>query len=70
MIPRKHANAILAISMTAYKAGEAEKDLPLYCHIADLAENPKFVLPVPSLSSINGRSHAGIEHERKRKKGH
>ena len=31
------ANAILAVSMAVSKAGAAEKDVPLYKHIADLA---------------------------------
>lgn len=53
------ANAILAVSMAACKAGAAEKGVPLYRHIADLAGNPKLVLPVPSFNIINGGSHAG-----------
>ena len=53
------ANAILAVSMAVCKAGAAEKGVPLYRHIADLAGNPKLVLPVPSFNIINGGSHAG-----------
>jgi enolase len=53
------ANAILAVSMAAAKAGAAEKDTPLYRHLADLAGNAKLVLPVPSFNIINGGSHAG-----------
>ncbi len=53
------ANAILAVSMAVCKAGAAEKDVPLYKHIADLAGNTKLVLPVPMLNVINGGSHAG-----------
>lgn len=53
------ANAILAVSMAVCKAGAAQKDVPLYKHIADLAGNAKLVLPVPSFNIINGGSHAG-----------
>ena len=37
------ANAILAVSLAAAKAGAAEKGVPLYEHIADLAGNTKLV---------------------------
>ncbi len=53
------ANAILAVSLAVAKAGAAEKGVPLYKHIADLAGNPKMVLPVPAFNVINGGSHAG-----------
>jgi len=55
------ANAILAVSMAACKAGAAAKRLPLYKHIAELAGNPtdKMYLPVPAFNIINGGSHAG-----------
>ena len=53
------ANAILAVSMAVCKAGAAEKGVPLYQHIADLAGVKEFVLPVPSFNVINGGSHAG-----------
>ena len=53
------ANAILAVSMAVSKAGAAEKGVPLYKHIADLAGNSKLVLPVPAFNVINGGSHAG-----------
>jgi len=55
------ANAILAVSMAACKAGAAAKRLPLYKHIAVLAGNPtdKMYLPVPAFNIINGGSHAG-----------
>lgn len=41
------ANAILGISLAVCKAGAAEKGVPLYRHIADLAGNPEVILPVP-----------------------
>jgi len=54
------ANAILAISMAVCKAGAAEKGVPLYKHIADVAGNTKpLILPVPAFNVINGGSHAG-----------
>ncbi|PVD35343.1 hypothetical protein C0Q70_02303 [Pomacea canaliculata] len=53
------ANAILAISMAACKAGAAQKGVPLYQHIADLAGNKRLILPVPAFNVINGGSHAG-----------
>lgn len=53
------ANAILAVSMAVCKAGAAEKGVPLYKYIAQLAGNSKLVLPVPSFNVINGGEHAG-----------
>uniref|UniRef100_A0A665VNT7 phosphopyruvate hydratase n=1 Tax=Echeneis naucrates TaxID=173247 RepID=A0A665VNT7_ECHNA len=62
------ANAILGISLAVCKAGAAEKGVPLYRHIADLAGNPEvilpvpvtlFLLPLPAFNVINGGSHAG-----------
>jgi len=53
------ANAILAVSMALCKAGAAEKGIPLYKHLSELAGNSKLVLPVPSFNIINGGSHAG-----------
>merc|ERR1740121_2934746 len=55
------ANAILAISMAACRAGAAASQMPLYQYIAKLSGKPmdKFVMPVPSFNVINGGSHAG-----------
>jgi len=55
------ANAILGVSLAVCKAGAAEKGVPLYHHIAELAgrSTDKFILPVPALNVINGGSHAG-----------
>jgi len=53
------ANAILAVSMAVCKAAAMCKGVPLYQHIADFAENEKFLLPVPSFNVINGGKHAG-----------
>lgn len=55
------ANAILAVSLAAARAGAYAKGVPLYQHIAEMAgrTGDKFHLPVPSLNIINGGSHAG-----------
>ena len=53
------ANAILSVSMAACKAGANTNNLPLYRHIAKLANVKEFVLPVPSFNVINGGKHAG-----------
>jgi enolase len=46
--------------MAVARAGAAEKNVPLYVHLADLAGNKApFVLPVPAFNVINGGSHAG-----------
>lgn len=47
------ANAILGISLAVCKAGAAEKGVPLYRHIADLAGNPEVILPVPVRAQNN-----------------
>lgn len=56
---RYGANAILGISLAVARAGAAQKNVPLYRHIADLAGTKKIVLPVPAFNVINGGSHAG-----------
>ncbi|CAH9074884.1 unnamed protein product [Cuscuta europaea] len=53
------ANAILAVSMAACKAGAAEKEVPLYKHIADLSGKTNLLLPVPAFTLISGGQHAG-----------
>jgi enolase len=55
------ANAILAVSLAAARAGAHALKIPLYQHVAQLAGNKtdKFTLPVPSLNIINGGEHAG-----------
>lgn len=53
------ANAILAVSMAACKAGAFSKGIPLYEHIGSLIKNKKFILPVPAMNVINGGQHAG-----------
>lgn len=53
------ANAILAVSIAACKAGAAEKEVPLYKHIADLSGRTSMILPVPAFCLISGGKHAG-----------
>jgi len=53
------ANAILGVSLAVAKAGAAQKGVPLYRHIADLAGTKKIILPVPAFNVINGGAHAG-----------
>lgn len=50
------ANAILAVSLAVARAGAADKKVPLYVHLAELAGNKtdKFHLPCPALNIING----------------
>ena len=45
--------------MAVCKAGAAEKNVPLYRHIADLAGHKDIIMPVPAFNVINGGSHAG-----------
>ncbi|KAI4306665.1 hypothetical protein L6164_029923 [Bauhinia variegata] len=53
------ANAILAVSIAACKAGAAEKEVPLYKHIATLSGKTSPILPVPAFTVISGGKHAG-----------
>lgn len=53
------ANAMLAVSIAACRAGAAEKEVPLYKHIADLSGKGNPVLPVPAITVISGGNHAG-----------
>ncbi|GAV74491.1 LOW QUALITY PROTEIN: Enolase_C domain-containing protein/Enolase_N domain-containing protein, partial [Cephalotus follicularis] len=53
------ANAILAVSIAACKAGAAEKEVSLYKHIADLSGKPNLTIPVPAFTVISGGKHVG-----------
>merc|ERR1719187_2739489 len=53
------ANAVLGVSLAICKAGAAELSIPLYRHIANLANYPEVILPCPAFNVINGGSHAG-----------
>jgi len=55
------ANAIIGVSMAICRAGAGRKGVPLYKHIADLAENPisDVIMPMPFFNCISGGLHAG-----------
>lgn len=53
------ANAILAVSLAAAKAAAADKNIPLYQHIADInGTSGQFTMPVPMMNILNGGEHA------------
>lgn len=56
------ANAILGVSLAICKAGAAEKGVPLYRHIADLAGNTELVLPVPVRKLITQLHDFSTQH--------
>ncbi len=57
------ANAILAVSLAAARAGAADKGISLFRHLAELYGNKKFSMPVPMMNIINGGKHAGFEQD-------
>jgi len=52
------ANAILAVSMAACRAGAKAKKMELYEYIWALGENKEFILPVPMVLVLEGGKHA------------
>lgn len=52
------ANAILAVSLAVAKAMADSQNLPLYAHIAQIAQNDAPVLPMPMMNILNGGQHA------------
>ncbi len=63
---RLGANAILAVSMAACKAGAECSSMELHGHIMAnfFGSNPKkFALPVPQMNVINSGKHAGMEND-------
>nr|WP_067292972.1 phosphopyruvate hydratase [Marinobacterium profundum] len=53
------ANAILAVSLAAAKAGALVKGIPLYAHIAELNGTPgQYSMPLPMMNILNGGEHA------------
>jgi enolase len=56
------ANAILAVSMAAARAGALDSKLPLYRYLAEVLNAPKATgkmrLPAPLMNIINGGAHA------------
>jgi enolase len=59
---RLGANALLAVSMAAARAGAAAETRPLYEHLASLnggvPAGGRYVLPVPMMNILNGGAHA------------
>jgi enolase len=59
---RLGANALLAVSIAALRAGAAAAGKPLYIEIAGLTgrvpRDGKYVLPVPMMNILNGGAHA------------
>ena len=60
---RLGANAILAVSMAACKAGAAAKKKSVFDHIGKLYGGKAHVMPVPLSNVINGGKHAGQAHD-------
>ena len=52
------ANATLAVSLAAAKAGALDQGLALFEHINELAGRPDMRLPVPMMNILNGGVHA------------
>lgn len=52
------ANATLAVSLAAAKAGAQDLGIALYEHINELAGRPPLCLPVPMMNILNGGVHA------------
>jgi len=57
------ANAILAVSMAACRAGAASKEAALHEYIAELSGNKGITLPAPQMNVMNGGKHAGLEED-------
>ncbi|MFH1134208.1 MAG: phosphopyruvate hydratase [Nanoarchaeota archaeon] len=60
---RLGANAILAVSLAACRAGAAEKRVTLAQHLAALSKQNGVLLPTPMMNVINGGRHAGRDHD-------
>jgi enolase len=56
---RLGANAILGVSLAACRAAAAARNRPLHMHIADLAGNPRVLMPLPMVNILSGGMHAG-----------
>jgi enolase len=55
---RLGANAILAVSLAIARAAAAERKLPLFRHLNDIAGRPKMSIPMPMMNIVNGGKHA------------
>jgi enolase len=56
---RLGANAILAVSVAFARATAAERDLPLYAHLAGLTGGAPQTIPRPEINLFSGGRHAG-----------
>jgi enolase len=56
---RLGANAILAVSLAFARATAAERDLPLYAHLAELIGLSPRTLPRPEINLFSGGRHGG-----------
>ena len=54
------ANAILSVSMAITKATAAQKNVPLYQHVAELfgRSTDSYLMPIPMMNVLNGGKHA------------
>lgn len=52
------ANAILPVSLAVAHAAAGVRNVALYKHINDIADNPPMSLPLPMFNVLNGGSHA------------
>lgn len=52
------ANTMLAVSFAVAKAVARARSVPLYRHLAQLADNKNLALPIPMINVINGGMHA------------
>lgn len=52
------ANATLAVSLAAARAGAVALDVPLYARIGSLFDADTFTMPVPMMNILNGGAHA------------
>ena len=55
---RLGANASLAVSLAAAKAGALDRNLALFEYINELAGSPPMRMPVPMMNILNGGVHA------------
>jgi enolase len=55
---RLGANAILAVSLACAHAAAKARQVLLYVHINDIAQNPQKSLPQPMMNVLNGGKHA------------
>jgi enolase len=58
---RLGANAILAVSLAFARAAARQRQLPLYCHFADMAGAAPRTLPRPTINLFSGGKHAGAQ---------